>query len=364
MNRLEFNEVMKAVEIYNPLATTNGRYGSSEQVHFWQDVAINFGGSYYTVVHGKIPLEVANIIYEKYPNNPYGIRVSGGCSDLDPKECTNGQYLDTYHIDTKEGLTIFLTEMKDYYARKNNLPETEVQRYDELMTTINSEILKKVNPTISAYEWMKADEENNKAFFDTIAKGKQTSFGKMFRKAIDEFDKAVNPYENPAVELDDIENYIKKVRITAINYDSMTEIKRKDCCAINIEDINSKNKVSYHRYPNGFMYCLECTLEENQYFSVLHSFSTNGEKENDKGEEIYIIYFGDNAKEEIDLRYNITYNVAGATYKEKTPITPEQKEFIYDELLKATELATSITLSNMKKQKNVKTLTLEEKSNN
>lgn len=364
MNRLEFNEVMKAVEIYNPLTTT-GRYASSEQVHFWQDVAINFSGSYYAVVHGKIPLEVANIIYEKYPTNPYKIRVSGGCSDLDPKKCTrDDQYLDTYHIDTKEGLIIFLTEMKDYFARKNNLPETEVQRYDELMSTINTEILKKVNPTISAYEWMKSDEKNGKTFFDTIVRGTQTSFGKMFRKAIDEFDKAINPYENSDVELDDIKNYIKKVRITATNYNSMTEMERKNCCTIHIEDINSKNKVSYCRYPDGFMYHLECTLEENQYFSVSHSFSTNGERENDKGEEIYINYYGDNVKEEIDLRYNITHNVAGATYKEKTPITPEQKEFIYDELLKATSLAASITLSNMKKQKNVKILTLEEKSNN
>lgn len=365
MNRLEFNEVMKAVEIDNPLSTTTGRYGSSEQVHFWQNVAINFGGSYYTVVHGKIPLEVANIIYEKYPNNPYEIRVDGGCSDWDPKKWTrDGKYLETYHIDTKEGLTIFLTEMKDYFARKNNLPETEVQRYDELMSTINSEILKKVNPAISAYEWMKADEENGKKFFDTVSKGNQTSFGKMFRQAIDEFDKTVNPYADSDVELDDIGNYIKKVKINAASYDSVDGMRRKNCCEVHIEDIDSKNKVSYYRSPDGFSYQLMCTLGESQYFTVLHYFSTRGERENDKGEEIYINYFGDNVPQEIDLRYNITHNVAGATYKEKTPITPEQKEFVYDELLKATELASSITLSNMKKQENVKKLTLEEKSDN
>ena len=71
MNRLEFNEVLKTLGINNPLISTTGRYGESEQVHFWQNIAIYFEGSYYTVVRGKVPLEVANIIYQKYPNNPY-----------------------------------------------------------------------------------------------------------------------------------------------------------------------------------------------------------------------------------------------------------------------------------------------------
>ena len=71
MNRLEFNEVLKTLGINNPLINTKGRCGESEQVHFWQNIAIYFGGSYYTAVRGKVPLEVANIIYQKYPNNPY-----------------------------------------------------------------------------------------------------------------------------------------------------------------------------------------------------------------------------------------------------------------------------------------------------
>ena len=75
MNRLEFNEVMKAVGINNPLSTAEGRYGTREEVHYWNNLAIYFGGSYYTIVHGKIPLEVANIIYQKYPGNPYILRL-------------------------------------------------------------------------------------------------------------------------------------------------------------------------------------------------------------------------------------------------------------------------------------------------
>ena len=142
---------MKAVGINNPLSTTEGRYGTSEEVHYWNNLAIFFGGSYYTIVNGRIPLEVANIIYQKYPDNPYDIRVDGGCKDWNPidratddkyekdiqkyveeqleeqigvdeylSKCKNAEknlkrrkniddkYLKTYHIDSKEGLLICL----------------------------------------------------------------------------------------------------------------------------------------------------------------------------------------------------------------------------------------------------------------
>lgn len=81
MNRLEFKEVLKAVGVNNPLTDTHNRYGESEEVHYWKDIVMYFGGSYYTIIKGKIPFEVADIIYEKYPNNPYKIRIDGGKED-------------------------------------------------------------------------------------------------------------------------------------------------------------------------------------------------------------------------------------------------------------------------------------------
>lgn len=387
MNRLEFNEVMRAVEINNPLSTTIGRYGTIEKVHYWQNIAIHFGGSYYTIISGKFPLEVANIIYEKYPSNPYEIRVNGGSNAWNPNEhatddiykkelqeyieqeldvdeysakcrkahenllcrTNENKYIDTYHIDTKEGLVILLLEMKDYFARKQGLAETEVQRFNEIMATINSEILKKVNPSISAYEWMKVDSKNSESFFETIENGKKTSFGKEFRNAIDKFDKVVNPFINEEIDLDEAINYLSKVNISANRYNSERGMRRKNCCQVHITEISSKNKVSYYRSPDGFSYQLLYTFGEEQYLSVLHYYSTSGEKK-DRGEEIYINYFGDNVPQKIDIRYNITQGVVGKTYGEKTPITPEQKEWIYDELLKAIDLASTITLNNMQKK--------------
>lgn len=394
MNRLEFNEVMKNVGINNPLTTTTGIYNSSEEVHYWQNIAIYFGGSYFTVVKGKIPLEVANIIYEKYPNNPYEIRVDGGCSDWNPNErciddkykkdiqeyveqnlndeeylekckkarknlsrrVNENKYIGTYNIDTKEGLVILLLEMKDYFARKQGLVETEVKRFDELMATINSRILKKVNPYISTYEWMKSDSKNSEIFLRTVENDRKTSFGKQFRNAIDKFDKVVNPYINEKIDLDEMINYLSKVNISSDVYNFENGMQRENCCQIHITDIASKNKVSYYRRPDGFSYQLMYTLGNQQYLSVLHYYSTRVEQD-DIGEVIYINYFGDNIPQEIDVRYNITHGVVGKTYGEKSSITLEQKEWIYDELLKAINLASTITIDNMKKRGYSKQLT-------
>jgi len=344
-----------------------------------------------------VPLEVANIIYEKYPNNPYGIRVDGDCLDCKPRKratddkyerdiqeyielnlpsdeylakCRNAKrnlsrrsnenkYVGTYHIDTKEGLVILLTEMKDYLARKEGLKETEVERFDELMATINSEMLKKVNPSISTYEWMQADKENNEMFFQTVSRETKTTFGEYFRKAIDKFDQAVNPFMNKAIELDDFKNYLQKVNISASIYDTLDGKRRKDCCLMYITDLETKDEVRYYRRPDGFSYELDYAIGEEQYLTVIHYFSTSRGYENSNGEVIVIKYHGDNIPQEIDIRYNITKGIAGTTYGEKLPVTPEQKEFVYDELLKAIEIASSITINNMKKKDNPRKLTLD-----
>ena len=116
MNRLEFNEVMKAVGINNPLSTAEGRYGTREEVHYWNNLAICFGGSYYTIVNGRIPLEVANIIYQKYPGNPYDIRVDGGCKDWNPIDwATDEKYEKDIQKYVKEHLGIdeYLSKCKN-----------------------------------------------------------------------------------------------------------------------------------------------------------------------------------------------------------------------------------------------------------
>ena len=172
MNRLEFNEVLKEFDIDNSLIDKTGRYNSNEESHFWDNTSIYFSDSYYAIVKGRIPFEVDKIISEKYQKEQYGIRHVGSNNSCNlvqfsdanslaiPEESKKDAskkedkkpYIETYHIDSKEGLIILLTELKDCYARKIGLPETEVQRYDEILSTINARILMKINPTITTYD--------------------------------------------------------------------------------------------------------------------------------------------------------------------------------------------------------------------
>lgn len=399
MNRLEFNEVLKALHINNHVLDTSGRYGSSEAVHSWKNVIMYFGGSDYAIVAGKIPLEVADIIYEKYPNNPYGIRIDGGCSDYIPNEYAvdeqfeeetfelidqsletaeyeakykeaserllerskDNKYIKVYHIDSKEGFIILLTELKDYYARKKGLAETEVQKYDEILAMVTAGMLKKVKPDITTYDWMAGAGHCGERFLDDVEREKQTPFGKSCREIIEQFDRTVNPYINDDIELDSIDKYLQKVSIGASVHDEEYGQHRKDCCRMTIKSKDGNGEVGYYRSPRGFSYQLMYALGSEEYLSVVHYFSDSACFQEDRDEHIFIEYFGDNVKQKVDLRYNITQGLAGETYGSKFPVTSEQIAFVYDELVKATEFASKVTIDNMRKNEHEKKLVIDEK---
>mgnify|MGYP007087038455 FL=1 len=375
MNRLEFNEVLKAFN-------TDG---------YLNDISMHFGGTFYTVIKGKVPLEVANIIYTKYPNNPYKIRVAGGCeynvpaewavddkykkelevnliSGLDSKEylkrlkrsrknllrrTIENRYIETYHIDSKEGLVILLTELQDYYARKKGVPETEVQRYDEIMATINAEILKKVNPGISIYDWMSADAKHGKMFLDTVARDNKTRSGQDFRRIIEQFDKTINPYMNKDIELDSISNYQQKVNIRANVYDNTEGEYRNNCCYMTIVKSESEGAVKYRRNSDGFSCHLVYNLGSGDYLNVSHYFKNS--------EYICIDYFGQNFKQKNEIRYDINQRAVLEENGLAVEATFEQLDYIYNELVKATELASTITINNMKKDNYSKKLVFDKK---
>ena len=234
MNRLEFNTVMEVLGIKNHEEAIE-KYFYKDQIYYWNDLKISFpkyGNDDDTEIEGKIPLDFLKIIDNKYPNKIYEI-IGRGI-----------EYL-KISIHFKERLIIFLTEIKDYLARKNNLPETEVQRYDELITETYSKMLKQLNPSLSGYEWLR-DKKNCSSIFDNIFKEKETTLGKMFRQAIDDFDMSVNPYMNPNIELDNIENYLKKVKIgISVAPPPNPEYGSFDACRIKIEKINSDGFVCF-----------------------------------------------------------------------------------------------------------------------
>lgn len=395
MSSLEFYEVLKAFEINNSLSKEIRFFGVPEKTFYFNNLKINFNENNYAVIKGKIPYEVASIIYKKYPGNPYGIRIDGGAYNsklvdhaIDDiyaiemskyvekyremreyiRKCNeakiylaerpnNNKYITSYHIDSKEGLIIFLAEMKDYLARKNGKNEIFVPRIKELNANVCTEILNKANPFINTYEWMKNDIENNFIFFKTVENSMKTSFSRNFRMALEEFDKAVNPFMNKNIELDDAINYLDKVKIDASSFKTVIGSRSKSNCAeMYISDKKTKNKVSYFRTYDGFKYQLHYNLGKFQTLNVSHYFSSC-----DDGEVIVLKIYGENVSKKFDIKYNLTTGKAGRLYGKKTQISSEKKEFIYDALLKAIEYASSVTIDNMKKDENEKKLLLENK---
>ena len=242
MKRIEFKEVLSVFNINNPLSFTVG-YNSDkyEEVHYWNDLAIWYDGSA-AEIRGKIPLELANTIYQKYPDNQYKIQFFDGddistnpnrvaidkqaeeeekmlllklkqreinyseykkelwktYDKLDARSDEN-KYINEYYIGTKEGLIIFITELQDYYLRKSNKKETEVEKCDEFLTIVNTNILNKVNPSITSFDWMQDAEEIYKNDYNQIIKETE---GSPLREAIEEFDKSVNPFLGDEINIE------------------------------------------------------------------------------------------------------------------------------------------------------------------
>lgn len=382
MNYLKYSETMKIAKKYGLLDKKDA---------YWQNLEISEGDSYYAIVKGRIPLEVAQIICEKYPDNEYGIRIHGNRDREDPKEWAideeyeierdsyphegyishfdiekrhnslqsnlkkrsdTNKYITLYHIDTKEGLLIFLSEMKDYFLRKNNLPETAVQKYETMLAETTVNILKKINPTISAYEWMQEDNVN-KDDYNTVPSSKAHQYMlNLFRKTATEFDEAVNPFTDKNIKLDSEYNYIKKIGIEGSVYNSYQGKKRENCCNIRIYEQNKKNSdytssTEYYREPDGFSFILNYALSNTEHLYVLHYYTNN----NEKGEVIAVNYSDyTNKDNNVDIRLNISNWKAGETYGKKEPATLEQISYVYDKLQEAITYARRITVDNMTKQ--------------
>lgn len=388
MTRLEFYEILDALGIDNHILNARGANGLEQEVYFWNNLLIYFSGTDYAIIKGNIPLEFANILYNKYPESHQKMRINGGVGYIPIEQATDelcgkevrkllrerldkddyeynerlkkirsdmlnrpneDKYIEEYCIDSKEELIIFLTELKDYCARKKGLPESEVQRYDEIMSTTTCSILKKVNPCITSTEWMAADKENGEKYLKTIEKEKETSFGREFRNVVDQFDKTINPFINEEIELYSADNYLKKVKVTADVFNEVHHKKRNGCCKIAIGN-GSESEVSYFRNPDGFIYRLWYALGKGEYLTIAHYFRTDAERESDNGELISIDYFGDDSNQDFNLIYNITKGLAGEYSEPKKPITPEQMTTVLDTLSKGTRLASTITVDNMAKE--------------
>lgn len=370
MTIFEFNEIMDAVKKDENLLDDKGN------IFYLKDIRVEFSLTYYAIVRGKIPYEVAKNIYGLYPKNEFKIRVSGGRDDWNffdfltddeyeraknenlgnsklLEEARNmmvrrndkNKYIPLYHIDTKEGLLVFLSELRNYYLGSNNLEE-DYEWKSNIMSNSYFNMIKNANLKFSTYDIMKS----NKSFNETVDKNLETDLGSVFRSTLDEFDRMVNPFMDEGAELDD--DYLDKVDIDInARYYKKSELNG---CELTIHDKDTGNEVFYSRKLNGFCYKVCFKADNNTEIIFAHCFVDESNDSYENGEFIYVICHNDDGKKNFEFRFNITEGLFGETYPPKDEVKLNDFMYIYGELKEAINYAHDVTVKILKTNEETK----------
>lgn len=263
------------------------------------------------------------------------------------------KFLELYRVDTKEGLTILLKEFKNYFSKKNN--EQDINDINSMLVNINTRIIDRISPHVSAYTWM-MNSINITEYFAGWNRMKSISYLHEFRRALEEFDRTVNPFIENDLSTVEIIDDLKEMRISAYPFNYDDEYKNEpNLYRVTIENRETKCEVSFGLQPAGFIYRYCATLGDQVFFSLNHFFS-HDKKEENRGEIVTISYFGNKCPFKREIRFNLTKGTLGDTHERKTKATEIQIASIYSELVKATKMAADITINNFTKNKTIHSL--------
>ena len=341
MNKFEFKNVIDVLGINNKTSYIISQYGTVEDVYDWNGLEIYFYGHYYSIIKGKIPFEVAQKIYDKYPNNPPSIKIINGNSYYTPIDWVknddydkfipiifktlknekqnyeninqiyknikqevittypNNFYIDAYHIDTKEGLIILLTELQDYFINKNlenPNPCSLINRQKELLVEVNKKLIKKCNPYLNTNQWIK---KQNPILEETKNHQSNDKQDLEIRELLTEFDKTVNPFINDKFDMVDPSNYIDNISFSCNLNNNQTELE--------IKDKKTKFKSEYIRNDNRLLYNFIYGKKPN--IAISHHYTkTLNDTQLKEVISIYHDYDEYNNNRNISLEYNLTNN--------------------------------------------------------
>lgn len=254
-----------------------------------------------------------------------------------------------YRIDDKDGLAVVLREIEEYYSKLKNSAIDEKEDVESAIAKINRNIIDKINPRISSFEWMMMGI-NVSEYFGGWNRTKSTPYLKEFRRALEEFDRTINPFCERDLSTGEILAGLKdmKIRFERFRYErDSDEFKYYSIC---ITDPKSNSSIRFRIEPAGFMYCYSGNSGDGEHFWVSHFYKGDAKDEN-RGEILEISYFGDYLRDERKICFNVTNGIIFGDGRLKRIATETDIALIYFELVKATKMAANITVNNFEKNK-------------
>ncbi len=305
MTELEYSEIFKTFNIND------------------DNFMMKYSDSYYTIVRSNFSYEFANMIYNKYHNKKYGIRINGEGFDTPHKN----QNIYTYHIDTKEGLICFLSEYLDY---KNKTDKNKKMINDKIYN-INTNILYKINPRINMNKWIKNLTENEN----------HTQI--ELRSLLDKFDYAVNPYINKDIPLEENEGLKLSGALHSDNY--------------TLNFYGAFGCTSSYICKNKFSSSLDYKLSNEDYDTIyfLHQYCIRNAYDQ-LDEEIFSLSYDDSEGKYRNITYYISNGFVSYTSSSPKKMTDKDYDSLYKAIKYGTDLAKTITIDNidMSKAKTLK----------
>lgn len=342
MNSIEFKKVLDLFDIHSITGSTKSIDGKNKSFYSWRGIDVFFGGTYYAVVYGCVPYEVARIMSKKYPDYRNDVRINGnygygkvGDKKYYPKDEMGNTYIDTYHIDSVEGLIYLLSEIRYFYEVRTYTEETRKALYREqreLIARVYRELLEDANPSYATDDWKRDHGVPIKGEYDEIV------------ELVKQFDETVNPYINSEVEVKDPIDFINKVKMN-IYYGRFNELH------MTLETDGGEARCfrgTESRDKSEFLqYVLFYKLRPDYIMDVDHTVC-------DEYDEIRLYGFkSDHSSDEgIDLRYDMNTGMVHSSYRNNYhPITEEERELFISELNKALKAGQKLILNRMTKKK-------------
>lgn len=379
MTRLEFIESLRALFPELNIKDTDSRVT-------FRDFNIIYG-SPNIKIKGKIPYDLAKAIFAKCPCEKLDIKtgqigtsfcpdafftddlynyelnrnipnesINAKCTRLD-KERQNlerrpnvQKFIETYRIGTKEGLIAIIKEIKAYYSPKKRTEKAKKNDIAQTTNKVNTEIINKINPHNSNYLWMRKSI-NFSEYLQGLTRTNNTPALQEFRRALDEFDRSVNPFMENDLPVDEIVQDLNGVRVSVWPFRYEDEYKDAiQYYTISLENEEKNASVKFDVNPAGFSYYGLFEIEKGVFLSAYHYYSYDSKK-NNKGEIFNIHYFSTNTPDESEISFNITYGTIEINNKGPRPATDLQIATLYLELVKATNLAADLTINNLSRNR-------------